>query len=134
MIRQTRQRLAIEAFLRAEDRPLSPHEIHRGAQRLVPSMGLRTVYRQLKDMSAEGLVVGVDYPGQPLRYERTGAGHRAHFICHGCAKVYAWEAEVPDVEVRAPVGYMMTGQETVFYGYCPTCVASSRLAAADGGA
>lgn len=121
MIRQTRQRLAIEAVIRAENRPLTPPEIYRGARRLVPGIGLRTVYRQLKDMAGEGLVAGVDYPGQPLRYERTGAGHHAHFICHGCAKVYAWEMEVPDVEVEAPAGYLMTGQETVFYGYCPAC-------------
>lgn len=121
MIRQTRQRLAIEAVFRAEKRPLTPPEVHVGARRLVPGIGLRTVYRQLKDMAAEGLVAGVDYPGQPLRYERTGAGHQAHFICHACGKVYAWEMEVPDVEVEAPAGYRMTGQETVFYGYCPVC-------------
>lgn len=130
MIRQTRQRLAIEAVFRDENRPLTPPEIHRGARRLVPGIGLRTVYRQLKDMAAEGLVAGVDYPGQPLRYERTGNGHRAHFICHRCARVMAWETEVPDVEVVAPPGYVLSGQETVFYGYCPDCAKLSEPSAA----
>lgn len=128
MIRQTRQRLAIEAVFRAESRPLSPPEVHLGAQRLVPGLGLRTVYRQLKDMAKEGAIVGVDYPGQPLRYERTTSGHRAHFICHSCGKVYAFETEVPDVEVESPEGFVLTGQETVFYG---TCAACSETAAGD---
>lgn len=129
MIRQTRQRLAIEAVFRAESRPLSPSEVHLGAQRLVPGIGLRTVYRQLKDMAKEGAIVGVDYPGQPLRYEWTTSGHRAHFICHSCGKVYALEIEVPDVEVESPEGFLMTGQETVFYGTCPAC--SGRAAGDD---
>jgi Fur family ferric uptake transcriptional regulator len=109
---------------------LSLAEIHAAAREHVPEIGLRTIYRQLKDMASEGLVAGVDYPGQPLRYERTGSGHRGHFICHSCSKVFALEMEVPDVEVTIPDGYRMTGQETVFYGYCPGCAEGSETVSA----
>ncbi|MEX0326101.1 MAG: Fur family transcriptional regulator [Puniceicoccaceae bacterium] len=123
MIRRTRQRLAIEEVFQKENRPLTPPEIHKGAKRILPQIGLRTVYRQLKDMSEEGFIVGVDYPGQPLRYEWVSKGHHAHFICRRCDRVYDLQVEVPDVEIEAPGGFQLTGQETIFYGICPECQA-----------
>jgi len=121
MIRMTRQRLAIEEVFRKEGRPLTPPEIHAGARRILPQIGLRTVYRQLKDMQVEGLVVGVDYPGQPLRFEWVSTGHHAHFICRKCDRVYDLQVDVPDVQIRTPDGFQVTGQETIFYGLCPDC-------------
>lgn len=121
MIRRTRQRLAIEEVFHKESRPLTPPEVFEGAQRLHPQIGLRTIYRQLKDMAEEGLVVGVDYPGQPLRYEWVSDRHHAHFICRQCDRVFDLQIEVPDVEVEVPEGFKLTGQETVFYGLCPDC-------------
>lgn len=121
MIRQTRQRLAIEQVFQKEGRPLTPPEVFEGARRIVPQIGLRTVYRQLKDMTVEGLIVGVDYPGQPLRYEWVQYGHHAHFICRKCDRVYDLQTDVPDVKISAPAGFVITGQETVFYGICADC-------------
>ena len=121
MIRRTRQRRAIEETFRKEGRPLSPSELHDGARSLLPGIGLRTIYRQLKDMSSEGLVVGVDYPGQPLRYEWVSRDNHAHFICRLCKRVYDLKMDVPDVDIQPPKGFKVSGQETVFYGICPDC-------------
>lgn len=121
MIRRTRQRLSIEEVFRKESRPLTPPEVFEGARRIFPGIGLRTVYRQLKDMAEEGLVVGVDYPGQPLRYEWVSDAHHAHFICRACDRVFDLQVEVPDVEIEPPAGFIVSGQETVFYGTCPDC-------------
>lgn len=121
MIRVTRQRLAIEEVFQKERRPLTPPEVHEQARRLLPQIGLRTIYRQLKDMATEGLVVGVDYPGQPLRYEWVSDTHHAHFICRKCDRVFDMQIEVPDVEIDPPAGFLVNGQETVFYGECPDC-------------
>lgn len=121
MIRQTRQREAIETVLQQEDRPLTPPEIHKLAVQHLPHIGLRTVYRHIKDLASEGKVVGIDYPGQPLRYERAKGTHHSHFICRGCNQVFDLEVEVPDVEVPTPKGFKVTGQETIFYGFCSDC-------------
>lgn len=129
MIRQTRQRQAIEAVFRSEGRPLAPAEVYEAARRLVPQIGMRTVYRQLKDMAGEGLLVGVDYPGQPLRYEWVSHDHHAHFICRGCDRVFDLPMEVPEVMVTPPGGFRITGQETVFYGLCPDCRVPAKPAA-----
>jgi len=121
VIRRTRQRLAIEEVFHKEGRPLTPPEVFAGAKRVFPAIGMRTVYRQLKDMAGEGLVVGVDYPGQPLRYEWVSEAHHAHFICRHCDRVFDLQIEVPDVHVDPPPGFQLSGQETVFYGVCPEC-------------
>lgn len=121
MIRQTQQRRAVETVFHREKRPLSPAEVFELARQSVPSIGLRTIYRQLRDMADQGIVVGVDYPGQPLRYEWVSNAHRTHFICRQCDRVFDLQIEVPDVPVAAPPGFVVTGQETILYGVCEAC-------------
>ena len=53
MTRKTRQRDAIQAVMENAARPLGPEEIHLAAKRLVPSLGLATVYRRLKKLVAD---------------------------------------------------------------------------------
>ena len=116
MIRQTRQRDAIRAALEEAGRPLSPQELHSLASRRLPGLGLRTVYRQIREMVAGGEIVGVDYPGQPLCYEAVTGRHVAHFICRTCERTFSFDCQVPDVPVESPPQFEVTGQETVFYG------------------
>jgi Fur family ferric uptake transcriptional regulator len=121
MIRLTRQRLAIEQVFHRERRPLTPAEVFEYAKQQHPTLGLRTVYRQLNDMANDGLIVGVDYPGQPLRYEWVRNCHQAHFICRDCNRVFGLPVEVDEIAIQPPPGFAVTGQETVFYGTCPDC-------------
>ena len=124
MIRKTKQREIIEAVLVEEGRPLTPQELFDFAKKRLASIGLRTIYRQIQSMSAEGLILGIDYPGQPLRYEWIQGDFHSHFICRGCQKVFDLPGEAQDVEMNAPKGFKITGQETIFYGYCPDCKSS----------
>lgn len=132
MIRQTRQRAAIDEALQAEGRPLSPQELFAIAQERMPGLGLRTVYRQIKEMVAAGELVGVDYPGQPLRYERVTGKHLAHFICRECDRIFSFDQKVPDVPVNAPSTFEVSGQETIFFGrgcgLCERCGKTDELA------
>lgn len=122
MIRQTRQRDAILRALREAGRPVTIVELHALARADVPRLGLRTVYRQVRDLVTEGVLVAVDYPGQPLRYEAVTTGvHRPHFICRQCEKVYVLNIEIPDLNPPEPPGFTIEGEEVVFYGICPAC-------------
>ncbi|MFP4540363.1 MAG: Fur family transcriptional regulator [Opitutales bacterium] len=130
MIRQTRQREAIAGALAAAGRPLTPQELYELAAARLPGLGLRTVYRQLKEMVAAGELVGIDYPGQPVRYERVTGQHQAHFICRTCERVFSFAQRVPDVPVEPPPEFIVSGQETIFYGegrgLCPRCGATDQ--------
>lgn len=122
MIRRTKQREAIFRALQTAGRPLTAHEIHELGKMFSPKLGLRTVYRHLRELCDEKRVVGVDYPGQPQRYEVVNPkGHTLHFICRGCAKLFDLEMDSPGIKVTPPPGYSVVGEEIILYGYCPEC-------------
>lgn len=124
MIRRTRQRRAVLDVLEANDRPLTPGELHELARGHDPRIGLRTVYRHVRQLVAEGRLIGVDYPGQPRRYELVSpGGGQAHFICRICSRVFPLEIEVPVINPPNPPGFVIEGEEVIFYGRCnnPAC-------------
>ena len=69
MDRRTRQGTLISETIRQAQRPLTPAEVHSVALKEIPNMGLATTYRHVKALTEQSIVVGVDYPGQPTRYE-----------------------------------------------------------------
>ena len=121
MIRKTRQREAILSAIEEAGRPLTVEEIHAQGRKKSPRLGLRTVYRQIRGMVSEGALVGLDYPGQPTRYEQVDGRHHPHFICSRCRKMYDFEMEAPNVSYTPPPGFTILGEEVIFYGTCPDC-------------
>ncbi|MBT3667896.1 MAG: transcriptional repressor, partial [Opitutae bacterium] len=69
MKRTTQQGNVILEVIKEAKRPLTPLEIHQKAMQESPRIGIATTYRHLKSLSDDNQVVGVDYPGQPPRYE-----------------------------------------------------------------
>ena len=123
MIRQTKQRTAILDVIKDSGRPLTTNEILELGKRVVPNLGLRTVYRNLKELMDAQKVVCVDYPGQPTRYEVvTNREHCVHFICRECERLYDLDIETPDFEVKPPEGFQVDGDEVILYGKCPSCL------------
>lgn len=54
MQRDARQRGAIRRVFMRVGRPLTPDEVLEYGQRIVPSLGLATVYRNVKILAGEG--------------------------------------------------------------------------------
>jgi Fur family ferric uptake transcriptional regulator len=124
MERSTRQRAAILSAIERERRPLSPAEVLTGAKSEVPGLGTATVYRTLKTLVAEGVVVSVELPGQPPRYEPAGAKHHHHFRCRGCDRVFEVPGCPKGIGALVPRGFELDGHELVLYGRCRGCVAA----------
>jgi Fur family transcriptional regulator, ferric uptake regulator len=124
MERSTRQRAAIVSAMERERRPLSPVEILVRAQADVPGLGTATVYRTLKALVADGVVVSVDLPGEPPRYEPAGAKHHHHFRCHVCDRVFEVPGCAKGIRALVPRGFELDGHELVLYGRCRGCVAA----------
>lgn len=108
--------------IRSAGRPLTPLEIHQLAVKNIPRLGLATTYRHLKSLTDSQKVVGVDYPGQPPRYEWADGKDKVHFACRFCDKLYALEDTAGDAPpAEAPKGFKVQGFEVMLYGMCPEC-------------
>lgn len=101
--------------------PLSAPEVLEAAQRVVPAMGIATVYRNLKSLTDEGWLAGVELPGQPARYERAGQDHHHHFHCDACGRVYDVGGCSAEIERRLPHGFRARRHELLLYGLCADC-------------
>ena len=102
-------------------RPLTVPEIHAAALRRAPRIGLRTVYRNVRELVQEGRLVCVAFPGQPPRYECVGdkGVRRPHIVCGICNKVFELGPESePSVEHPDIPGFTVEGTETVYFGRC----------------
>lgn len=122
MIRNTKQREALMKVIRDSDRPLSPTEIHILAVEHYPKLGIRTVYRHIKDLVDSFKIAGIDYPGQPMRYEIVDErGSRPHLICRDCKKVFDLPVEEPEINYPELGNFVIEGHEVVYFGRCQDC-------------
>ncbi|NCG08459.1 MAG: transcriptional repressor [Verrucomicrobia bacterium] len=102
-------------------RPLTRDEILLLARKKVPRLGSSTVNRAIRKFSEAYDLVGVDFPGQPRRYELPAEQEHPHFICRTCNRVYDLDGVMQLPPLRAPKGYLVTGGEVIYTGICATC-------------
>ena len=122
MKRNTKQGEVVLEVIRSAVRPLTPLEIHQRATQEIPRLGIATTYRHLKALSESNQVVGVDYPGQPPRYEWADGQDKVHFACRSCDKLFALDDTTEDIPpAQAPKGFKVQGFEVMLYGTCPEC-------------
>src|ERR1700679_4023994 len=87
--RNTRQKQAIRDAFTEADRPLSPEEVLIAAQHRYATLGIATVYRNIKSLLADGWLDPISLPGQSTRYEVAGKAHHHHLHCRGGGRMYA---------------------------------------------
>jgi Fur family transcriptional regulator, ferric uptake regulator len=122
MSRNTDQRDAITAVMTEAGRPLRPDEVLEFAQQRVPSVGVATVYRNLKRLTASGELRAVELPGQRTTlYEVAHLHHHHHFHCNTCDKVYDIDVCPGDFAGLVPDGFQVQRHDLVLYGSCPAC-------------
>jgi Fur family ferric uptake transcriptional regulator len=117
----TEQREAILSVLENTDRPLTREEILARGREQLPRLGVATVNRAIREMSDNFEIVGVEYPGQPRRYELPAGGEHPHFICRACGRVFNLSASMQLPPVDVPKGFVVTGGEIVYSGTCAEC-------------
>ena len=121
MQRDTRQRQAIRLVFMNAGRPLTPDEILQHGQQIVPSLGVATVYRNVKILVGEGWLSEVKFPGCGLRYELADGPHHHHFLCRSCDQAFDVHRCPDEVEAIAPDGFEVDSHELVLFGRCAAC-------------
>jgi len=126
MERSSRQRDAIRSAVDQAGRPLSPAEILTAAQQEIPTLGIATVYRNLKQLQDDGQLQAVVLPGQPPRYEGAAHGHHHHFHCTGCDRVFDIHACPGNIDHLAPPGFSVARHDITLVGLCADCTGAAR--------
>jgi len=124
MIYLTQQKLVLGAVFEHAKRPLTPAEIWEEARKKLPTLGIATVYRAIKQFVDEGQVRTVDVPGAAPHYESTARHHHHFFLCQQCKRLFDLVGCVRGVKSLAPNGFRVKQHEIVLYGECATCASA----------
>ncbi len=135
--KMTRQRKVILDELAKSSEHPSAAMLYEKLRRRMPRLSLGTVYRNLEQISAAGLITKLEFGGCERRFDYRTERHH-HVLCLGCGQV----ADVDEAAVssRAPIGLTANGQLSIndlatehagpfqlvglrmcFEGYCPSC-------------
>ena len=118
--RTTKQREAIRKVFEDERRPLGTAEVLELVEKDVPSIGIATIYRAVKDLLAEEWLVAVSIAGN-TRYELANIGHHHHFHCNECDKTFDLEGCVGDLSKLVPEAFKILSHEITIMGMCQSC-------------
>ena len=122
--RKTSQRDAILRVIQRARGPLGVQEILHRAKRGVPSLGIATVYRNIKLLLESGQIRAVTLSDGQTRYEAAGLCHHHHFHCRVCDQVFDLEHCPVSIGKHAvPAGFRVEDHELTLHGVCPGCAA-----------
>ena len=124
MVRRSVKREAMLALLRSTHSHPGAEWVYDRLRPDFPDLSLGTVYRNLRQLEGEGLIVSVGVVGGVERFDANTAPH-AHFVCTRCGAVTDLELPGgPELrrEAEAASGGRISGCEVRFTGLCRGCL------------
>jgi len=121
----TQQKRVLAEILESANRPLTPQEICAIAKEHIPSLGIATVYRAIKQFVEDGSASLVDIPGISPHYESSSRHHHHFFLCSDCCRVFNLIGCLKGVESLAPTGFRVDKHEIVLFGQCDDCLTAA---------
>ncbi len=118
----TQQKTLLRRVIGQSERPLTAMEILAEAQKELPSLGMATVYRALKQFQQKGEVRAVEIPGATPHYEPADRHHHHFFLCQQCQKLFNLLGCVQGINSLAPRRFKVRRHEIVLYGECNDCL------------
>ena len=124
-MKATPKRLAILDMLYAESGYASPEELWKRLRDRFDQLGLPTVYRNLEELAASGVISKVIHPNRQLYYYYcTNREHHHHFVCLSCRKVADLPScgiEALEREVSQKIGGKVLSHILQLNGLCGVC-------------
>ena len=120
-LRNSKQRDAVLRDLSERYDHPTAEEVYISVKKIIPTVSLATVYRNLKLLESEGMILKITTSDSD-RFDGHTHEHY-HFTCNTCKKVLDLELG-EDVKVNnlpKNFGGTVTGHELMFYGLCESC-------------
>ena len=113
------RRLILEVVRDTDTHPTAAY-VHGRVRKQLPRVSLATVYRNLRRLAAEGVLLErADTTG--MRFDANLDSHD-HFTCLSCRRIYDVPARRPRSGGASPrAGFEVLEQRTEFYGRCAAC-------------
>ncbi len=126
-LKETPKRRAILEILAEQQGFLSPEEIWHALRVRFETIGLPTVYRNLEELAAGGVISTIIHPSRQLYYYfcRGESGHHHHFICTSCRRVEdipECTAATMEGDIATRTGGKITSHIVQFNGLCHRCL------------
>ena len=124
-MKATPKRLAILDMLYEESAYASPEELWKRLRDRFDRLGLPTVYRNLEELAASGVISKVIHPNRQLYYYFCpNPEHHHHFVCLSCHKVADLPScgiEALEREVSQKIGGKVLSHILQLNGLCGVC-------------
>lgn len=123
--RSTPQKRALAAVLQDTPQFSSAKEVHARLRERGETVGLTTVYNQLRALAESGEIDSLRSDDGEALYRRCGSDqHHHHLLCRSCGRTV--EIEGPEVErwaarVAAEQGFEAVSHVVEVQGLCPAC-------------
>jgi len=121
--RRSKQKEAILRVLRDTTSHPTADWIYEEVRKEIPSISLGTIYRNLKIMKEQGMILEVDFAGTLSRYDGNAKNHH-HFRCEDCGRVFDIDEPVDgslDEKVSIKTGFRISYHRLEFRGLCIDC-------------
>jgi Fe2+ or Zn2+ uptake regulation protein len=114
--------VVLEAVRTSGSEHPTAERIYDRVRRLLPSISLGTVYRNLQRLVHDGQIGAAQLGARSLHYDPTPTAHD-HFVCRQCGHVEDLHVESPEPlhQAAGRAGHEVTSHTLVLYGRCRDC-------------
>lgn len=119
-MRFSRQRQLVTDVIKSRCDHPTADMIYETCREVEPNISLGTVYRNLKLLADEGVIISLETEDKKLHYDGDLSRH-SHFICQKCGKIVdLFKPSVLPNELEE-LGLKVTGEKCIYYGECNDC-------------
>ena len=117
MQRLSKQRELVYFIVKQTNTHPTAEEVYQIARKSIPNISLGTVYRNLRQLSAEGRIREVQFGSAPDRFDGMLNVHE-HFICTSCGGV----SDIAPTLINPTLpGKIVSTYRLDYFGECETC-------------
>lgn len=119
-MRYSRQRELITEVIKCRTDHPTADMIYASCKESEPKLSLGTVYRNLKQLADDGVIITLETVDKKLHYDGDISRH-SHFICEKCGKIIDLFKPSKTPEELSELGLTVTGEKCIYYGLCNDC-------------